>query len=424
MKKSFFNFKKPKTLFFYPVGESFESNKKDSAPQSGIALMVAVMIISVMMMFAAEFIVSSTVDLTRASAQRDNVRAEYVAKSGANWALWLNLFDYGLQMQLGADPSTKAIKDGIGTLWDKLDTVFSYDTPLDLTEAGKFASALGLSGFMDSALLDLLKSLGGELGVKVVDESGKINLNVCYQQKVECNTVIMQLEALMGCTSVEQDYNRQGNIRPNEIVRRIRDWVDDNNVVEAGSGNGDENEAYEKRKPPHKSKNSPFDSINELLFVDGWNRELHAYYSQYLTVWPYVDKNFTNGSKLNINTMPQEALRCMFGKELGTPEAMEKFVKKYRELINKNGQIAGSESELKSVISDLTGYRGESQEQGGSGDKISWLTTDSRAFKIKAKGIVGDQTRILEYVIQRSNAKQMAAADRGGPWSLAYFRMY
>lgn len=424
MKKIFKKLTRPKTMFLYPVGESFENNKKDLAPQSGIALMVAVMIISVMMMFAAEFIVSSTVDLTRAAAQRDNVRAEYVAKSGANWALWLNLFDYGLQLQLGADPSTKAMKDGIGPLWDKLDAVFSFDMPLDLSQADKFAAAVGLSGIMDSALLDLFKSLGGELGVKVIDESGKINLNVCYQQKVQCDTVIMQLEALMGCTAVEQDYNRQGNIKPNEIVRRIRDWVDSNSVVEPGSGNSDENEAYEKRKAPHKSKNSPLDSLNELLFVDGWNRELHAYYSPYLTVWPFVDTNLQNAAKINVNTMPQEALRCMFGKELGSPEAMEKFIKKYRELIVKNGRIAGSDSEINNVINELTGYKSDSQDLGKPADKLGWLSTESKAFRIKAKGIVGEQTRISEYVIQRSNAAQMNAAERGGPWSLSYFRMY
>ena len=75
---------KPKTLFFFPVGDrnDVSDNKRErSGAERGIALMVAVMIISVMMIFAAEFIVSSTVDLTRASAQRDNVRAEYVAKS-------------------------------------------------------------------------------------------------------------------------------------------------------------------------------------------------------------------------------------------------------------------------------------------------------------------------------------------------------
>ena len=417
----------PETLFFFPVGD-----RRDDAPEKpdrsrserGIALMVAVMIISVMMMFAAEFIVSSTVDLTRASAQRDNVRAEYVAKSGANWALWLNLFDYGLQLQLGADPATKALKDGIGTIWDKLGAVFPYDSPLDLTEAGKFAAVFGMSGLFDSATLDLFNSLGGELGVEVEDETGKINLSSCYTSQAECAIVMMQVEALMSCTAVEQEYNKQTNTKPSELVRRIKDWIDKNTTAESGSGYSEENEPYQKRTPPYKAKNSPMDSVNELLLVDGWNRELNSYYAPYLTVWPFPDVTTKNGFKVNINTMPKEALKCMFGRELGTPEANEKFVKRYREVMEKSGRLAGSDAELQSAIIDLTGYRSEGADKGGPQDRSSWLTTESKTFKVKAKGIVGDQTRIVEYVIQRSTAQQMTLSNGGAPWSIPFFRMY
>jgi hypothetical protein len=240
------------TVWFFPVAEYHEEGKPPA--QKGIAMMVAVMIISVMMMFAADFIVSSTVNLTRASAQRDNVKAEYIAKSGANWALWLNLFDFGLQLQLQSDPAMKAMKDGIGPLWDKLGSVFPFDSALDLSQSGKFAAAMGLSSLMDSGVVNMLQSLGGELGISVVDETGKINLNVCYQSQAECAVTLMQLEALMSCTAVEQDYNKQNNVKPSEISRRIKDWVDKNNVAESGSGYTEESEPYEKRKPPFKAK--------------------------------------------------------------------------------------------------------------------------------------------------------------------------
>jgi type II secretory pathway component PulK len=411
----------PKTLFLFPVGD----RQDDAAPKGerGIALMVAVMIISIMMMFAADFIVSSTVNLTRASAQRDNIRAEYLAKSGANWALWLNLFDYGLQMQLGADPTTKAMKDGMGTLWDKLGMVFPFETGLDLDQVDKFAAALGLNALMDSTVIGMLQSLGGVLGVEVTDETGKININVCYQSPAECGIIIMQLEALMSCTAVEQDYNKQKNIRVSELVRHLTDWVDKNSVAEQGSGYSDENDAYQKRNPPHKAKNSPLDSVNELLLVDGWNRELHAYYAPYITAWPLPDQTSKNAYKINVNTMPQEALRCMFGRELGSPEVNEKFVKKYRELMDKSGRLAASDGELQALIADLIGYKSDAADKGKPVDKGGWLTTESKAFRIKAKGIVGEQTRILEYVIQRSSGQQMAAGTVTSPWTMSFFRM-
>ena len=412
----------PKTLWLFPVSPQVE----EAAPreQRGIALMVAVMVISIMMMFASDFIVSSSVNLTKASAQRDNIRAEYIAKSGVNWALWLNLFDYGLQLQLSGDPAMKTMRDAIGPLWDKLGVIFPFDTPLDLGEADKFAAVMGLTGMADANVVNMLKRLGGELGVGVIDETGKINLNVCYQSQADCNIILMQLEALMNCTAVEKDYNRQNNIKPSELARRIKDWIDKNGVAEPGSGFAEENEPYEKRKPPFKAKNSPLDSVDELLLVEGWTRELHSYYSPYLTVWPFPDVTSKSGFKLNINTMPQEGLKCMFGRELGSPDAMAKFVKRYRELIETSGRLAGTDADLQSLIGDLFGYRSDGQEKGGAGDRGAWLTTESRAFRLKAKGIVGEQTRILEYVIQRTTPNQLAASPSMAPWTVAFFRMY
>lgn len=412
----------PKTMWLFPV--SPQSEEPAPREQRGIALMVAVMVISIMMMFASDFIVSSSVNMTKASSQRDNIKAEYIAKSGMNWALWLNLFDYGLQLQLGSDPAMKTMRDAIGPLWDKLGLVFPFDTPLDLSEADKFAAVLGLTGMADANVVEMLKRLGGEMGVSVIDETGKINLNVCYQSQADCNIILMQLEALMNCTAVEKDYNRQNNIKPSELSRRIKDWIDKNSVAESGSGFADENEPYEKRKPPFKSKNSPLDSVDELLMVEGWTRELHAYYSPYLTVWPFPDVTSKSGYKLNINTMPQEGLKCMFGRELGSPDAMAKFVKRYRELMETTGRLASSDAELQSLIGDLFGYRSDGQEKGASGDRGAWLTTESRAFRVKVKGIVGEQTRILEYIIQRTTPNQLAASPSMAPWSLAFFRMH
>ena len=409
------------TFWLFPV--SPEQEDRLPREQKGIALMIAVMIISIMMMFAADFIVSSTVNITRASSQRDNIRAEYVAKSGVNWALWLNLFDYGLQLQLGSDSSMKAMSDAIGPLWDKLNMLFPFDTALDLSEVDKFAAVMGLTGMADTKVVEMLKLLNGELGIEVIDETGKINLNVCYQSQAECNVILMQIESLMNCTAVEQDFNRQNNIKPSEISRRIKDWVDKNNVAEPGSGFNDESDPYQKRKPPHKTKNSPMDSVDELLMVDGWTRELHAYYSPYMTVWPFPDVTSKNGYKLNVNTMPQEALRCMFGRELGSPDAMAKFAKRYKEMMETTGRLASSDADLQTLLGDLFGYRSEGQDKGGSGDRGSWLTTESRAFRIKAKGIVGEQTRILEYVIQRTTPNQLAASSSMNPWSLSFFKM-
>ena len=421
---------RPATQFFFPVGDLPEDSTDKSKSERGIALMVAVMIISIMMMFAAEFIVSSTVNLTRASAQRDNIRAEYIAKSAANWAIWLNLFDYGLTLQLKADTTGggAAMLEGIGTLWNKLDDAFPYDTPLDVSDIAAFSQAMGLSQVMDSKVLELIQSLGGAMGVKVEDESSRINLNVCATaQTTLCNVVLLQLEALLTCTEIEKDFMKNNDHKPSEIARRIRDWVDEKPSAD-GSGYSEENDPYQKRSPPLKAKNSALDSVDDLLLVDGWDRELHAYFSPYLTVWPYINDGEAAKSnesvKLNINAMQQEALKCLFARELGEGDAAEKFAKKYNEMISKNGKVAGSEKEIKERLLELFNYNSEGTDK----ERGSWMTTNSSTFRVKAKGIVGEQTRTLEYVIMRLNKAQFAAkspdpANPHAPWSLLFFRM-
>jgi type II secretory pathway component PulK len=423
--------KLPAMKFFFPIGDLSEVSGDPLKSQRGVALMVAVMIISIMMMFAAEFIVSSTVNLARATALRDNVRAEYVAKSAANWAIWLNLFDYGLSLQLKADKSGAgaAMAEGIGSIWNKLDEAFPFDTPTDVGDIAKFSAAMGLSQLMDSKVLELIESLGGSMGVKVEDESSRINLNVCAtNQKTLCDSVLMQVEALLSCTDVEADFMKKNDLKPSEIARRIRDWVDENPSAE-GSGYSDENDPYQKRTPALKAKNSSLDSVNDLLLVDGWDRELHAYFSPYLTVWPYVNDGEAakskESAKLNINSMQPEALKCLFARELVDGDAKIKFVKKYHEMIEKNGKIASADKDIKERLNELFGYSAEGAEK----EKGSWMTTNSSTFRVKTKGIVGEQTRTLEYVMQRLNKVQFAArtsdtSKSQSPWSLLFYRMY
>lgn len=419
-------FKLPNMMAFFPVGPE-EGSPSSPKGMRGVALIIAVMIISVMMMFAADFIVSATVDLTMASAERDNVKAEYVAKSGANWALWLNLFDYGIEAQLSSskDPMMQQAKSVIGPLWNKLGDVFPFGSPMDLSNVEGFSKAFGLSGFLDSKVIDLLKSLGGELGIDVGDEGGKLNLNMCYQSRTSCKIVALQLDALLNCTAVEQDYMKQQNIKTTEIVAKIQDWIDQDQAVEAASGISGENDPYQKRTPTHKAKNSPLDTVDELRMVDGWTQELHTYFSPYLTAYPFVhpqDKE-KSGFKININTANQDVIRCFFQRELNNPEVNDKFVKKYKDLMDNSGQIAADDKALEGLIKDLVGYQGDPAEKGKETDRSSWFTTTSRAYLIRSKGIVGSQTKIFEMAIERQSVAQRKVAPGSVPWRVDNFRM-
>ena len=423
--------KLPRIYWGFPVGPEEPSCQNgveaDRSKSRGVALMIAIMIISIMIMFATDFIVSASVDLTLATSQRDNIRAEYVAKSGANWAIWLNLFDYGLDLQFAAskDPGMTQTKAAIGPLWDKLNEIFPFDSPLDLTVVDTLAKAFGLSGFMDSAVIGLLKNLGGEIGVDVSDESGKINLNSCYRGKTECKFVVAQLQALMSCTPIEQDYMRDHNAKPSELAARVQDWIRSNNTADPASGYSDANDPYKRRTPSHTVKNSPMDSVEELKVIEGWTDEIYTYFSPYLTVFPFTYQQDPEKAsyKLNVNAFNQEALHCFFSRELSSPEAHEKFVRKYKELMEKDGRLAADDKALDGVIRDLFGYKVDGTDKASENDRSSWFTTQSHTYRIRGKGIVGTQTRIVEYVLERQTVAQHAAINDRPVWRFDWFRM-
>ena len=57
--------------------------------KEGVAFLIAVMMTAMMMIFMSDLMLNSTVAVRMAVSQRDNLKAEYMAKSGFNLALML-----------------------------------------------------------------------------------------------------------------------------------------------------------------------------------------------------------------------------------------------------------------------------------------------------------------------------------------------
>ena len=128
-----------------------------------------------------------------------------------------------------------------------------------------------------------LQELPGEFQIDIEDEASKINLNFGAQGFAK--EMIALMSALSSCPA-EQEYLKEKNIDFEPIIYRIKDWVDDNIRAESKSGYGSEDDPYGKNDQRYAAKNAPFDSLEELMLVDGWNEELHAIFSPYLTVFP------------------------------------------------------------------------------------------------------------------------------------------
>ncbi len=159
----------------------------------------------------------------------------------------------------------------------------------------------------------------GILQVKIVDEEGKIAVNrLVGSSGVDVNRdVEEQLRSLI---------ERLGG-KP-EIVDALIDWMDVNDDVTGTAGA--EEDIYGNLG--YHVKNGPLDSINELLLVKGFDKELlyDRGLSEYLTVAPGTD------GKINVNTAPSEVLQAVLGTmtaSLSTPlsESDIEDVVRYRE---------------------------------------------------------------------------------------------
>lgn len=88
----------------------------------------------------------------------------------------------------------------------------------------------------------------GQITYGIIDEASKINLNTATRT---------MLEALPGMTP--------------ELAAAIIDWRDTNSDVTPG---GAENETYARMSPPRLCKNAPFETVEELLMVNGMTEQI------------------------------------------------------------------------------------------------------------------------------------------------------
>ena len=173
----------------------------------------------------------------------------------------------------------------------------------------------------DTWAMDLpaLEVGAGALQVKMVDEEGKIAVN-----------------RLVGSNGVDVNKDVEDRLRSlierlggkPEIVDALIDWMDVNDDI-AGTA-GAEEDAY--RDSGYQVKNGPLDSIDELLLVKGFDKEVlyDQKLSEYLTVAPVTD------GKINVNTASSGVLQAVLGTKtasLSTPlsESDIEDVVRYRE---------------------------------------------------------------------------------------------
>ncbi len=217
----------------------------------------------------------------------------------------------------------------------------------------------------------------GECTIRVIGESGKININLVSEGLLRKIVRNLGLEGEAGDT----------------VVDSILDWRDPDDLHRI---NGAENEYYQGLKEPYNCKNGNLDCIEELLLIRGVTPEL--FYGKKITKTgeeeipePVGLKDiftiYSNGEKIDINSATLPVLRVV----LGIPYPTAQLILKARDQKAFESQVdllqrVPELSTLDKEISGLLVYRADTP----------YYTVESKA---RTKG-AGDSVRGLKAIIK------------------------
>ena len=383
----------PRTFLGFPIGDDPEDlagqkDEKNKSGEKGIAIIIALFMIAVMTLFMADMQINAVVESEIATANRDNVKAEYIAKSGANLATFLLSVDLAIDLSVSEMGGDKIpVSDGPGDIWAQLNNIPIGGETLDLMS--QMTETFDLSKVADSAVLDQMKLFEGSFTINVTDESSRININYCghvnRSQRKTCQTF---MKALMSCPA-EKAFLDDKKLNSDELIGYIEDWIDDNNNANENTGKSSESDAYSDRIPKVQPKNAPLDSLDEMRMIAGWDADMQAVFSPFLTVYPvpYKEQQMSQ-FQVNFNTAPRELLNCLF------PKATLDCADKSAIFLNNRADSAAASSS-QAVQQALS----ETFCADGEGSK--YFTYRSDTYRVTVEATAGDQRKRLNLIVGR-----------------------
>ncbi|MCH2110119.1 MAG: type II secretion system protein GspK [Polyangiaceae bacterium] len=276
----------------------------------GLALLMVMGALSLMTLMLTEFQDAASAELGSAMASRDQVKAEYAARSGVNLA----------RLPFAAEPTIRKPLALLGVktqipVWEFTDVLLG---PFNDTEAAEIFT--GISGLS----LDDTRNLGLDgagFDLQIVDEDSKLNLNLAARaDSFSQQRMVEQLFAMFRGPAYDElfeEKDEKGNRNDRQaICSALIDWVDPNQdrnncdpTIETNIAAAPEDSFYQSLDRPYRRKNAAFDSLEEVHLVRGvserfyrtfFQKDLDDPKSRVVTVW--------GTGKLNINTANPLAL--------------------------------------------------------------------------------------------------------------------
>lgn len=296
----------------------------------GVALLMVLGSVAILTAVAIEFQYQANVDLQLAVNARDELRADYLARSAVNMSRLLLRFQRQVDGQSAAlgpmlqqlGMSGASAGGGINLrLWEIVPVDCDLFSMLlgggasggPSPEAPAFGEGRAGEGLSAEGEGRMLRSFGDYQGcfrAEITDEEQKINLNRLNAGAATGRPPMMQALLLLADPRFDFVFEKEDangvKMTPQETLIALHDWIDERDTGAAlnpldgdpfPDGFGDENRNYLSKYPfRYRAKNAPFDTLDEAYQVDGVSDLFMAAFGDRLTVYP--DKN----RLLNINT--------------------------------------------------------------------------------------------------------------------------
>jgi len=219
----------------------------------GLILPVVLVLTGLLAVTLAGFLFHVRAEVAGAQAQRDAQQARLTAESALEEVM------YVLRRAQGDPSQWFDVPDRFrhALVWSEAfdrdnDPVRKMGSRKEVLEAGRPAEA-----WRYSVVATNLDGLPDTLRYGVTPEASKLNLNTAEESELE--RLLLKLLLDMGVENAP------------ELLATLFDWIDEDDETRPG---GAENDYYVTLDSPYRAKNGPLATLEELLFVKGWNAAL------------------------------------------------------------------------------------------------------------------------------------------------------
>ncbi|MDI7266500.1 MAG: type II secretion system protein GspK [Myxococcota bacterium] len=263
------------------------------------------------------------------------------------------------------------------------------------SEATRSAMLEGFAG-IPGDLVSGFATLDGSFAVTVVDEDGRINVNLAAQgdeSQQWLDRVLSQLAAPSEYDEMFGSLGPDGQVTTREqFVAATIDWADTNEqlYVRAAASGGVEDNVYETLPDPYVRKDAPFDSIEEIRLVRGVGEDLWQTFldpdpldpgARTLTIW--------GQGKINLNAAPLRVLAAVIcalavDQRACDPRNFERVLLLAAAVKEAAGSRFGSPNQFVRMVGSGTEDAPGIAIDGSLADK--WLATTGRVFSLYVVG--------------------------------------